>query len=424
MLSIDNISLVSEPSDCRTRLSVRSYSSWEDVEKFRLEWDRLLSASATVFSSIEWLSAWWRNYGTQKDLRILLFFAGDELVGAAPLYLDIRSVGFARKLKVLRFVGDGSDDSDNLDFLVRCGYEDPCAQAFLAWLRTSDWDLSILATLPENSAFHDALIRYLRSSRWPLLETDAPHLYILLPGTWQSYLECLSPEFRPLLSRYPRRLRCNHRVRIYRSPIEDLDANLSKLFSLHQQRWEQRASPGAFANPARRRFYREVAQLFARRGWLEFWLLDLDEITVAAQLCIRTDRTVHLLQEGFDPKFSNEKIGYALRAATLEDFIRAGVRCYDFLGGGDAYKLRFGAVKSRYRTIHFARPSTLGSVQLALDRFDHNSRQWAREHLPEPVVHALRRGLLKVNSLRDRVSPALAKLSNRYDAHAPSLGPK
>jgi CelD/BcsL family acetyltransferase involved in cellulose biosynthesis len=392
---------ISEPLALGARLSVRAYSSWEDLEQFRLEWDRLLSASAaTIFSSLEWLSAWWRNYGSAKELRILLFFARNDLVGAGSLYLDTRA-GFGRKLKVLRFVGEGSDDSDNLDFLVRPGYEDPCAQSFLSWLQTSDWDISILATLPENSVFYKSLVRQLFFSRWPLLETGSPHFYVSLPDSWESYLQSLSPEFRPLLSRYPRRLRSKHQVHIYRSPVEDLDGNLSKLFSLHQQRWQERALPGAFSNPARCRFYREIARLFADRDWLEFWLMDLDGTTVAAQFCVRSGPTVHLLQEGFDPKFSKDKIGYALRAATFEHFIGVGVKHYDFLGGGDTYKLRFGSLKSKYRTIHFARPSTPGSARLTLDRLDHNSRQWVRENLPGTVVQALRRGLLKVNRLRN-----------------------
>lgn len=389
-------------TDSRAPLRVRVCSSWDELELLRAEWDNLVTSSgSSIFSTFEWLSAWWHSYAATKELVVLLFLAGDdEVAGIAPLYWDTRNSFLGRTLRVLRFVGDGSGDSDNLDVLIRPGHEALCAESFMSWLRPCEWDMCVLATLPENSPFHQSLARCLRFARWPVLETLSPHFSVSLPGTWERYLQNLGSEFRPLLSRYPRRLRKKHQVQIYRSTSEDLGKTLPKLFSLHQQRWEAQGRTGAFRKPARRQFYQQVSRTFSQRGWLEFWLMDLDGSTVAAQFCFRLRDTVYLLQEGFDPKYANEKVGYALRAATLEHFIGARAREYDFLGGADPYKHRFGAAETSYRTIAFARPSTLGSLQLALDRFSSNSRQWTRANLPQPVVHFLRRVLRKVRNER------------------------
>lgn len=399
--SMNAIRMICQPPEAHPPLCVRVCSSWKDAEMFRAEWESLLTASgSSIFSTLEWLSAWWRSYGSAKQLLLLLFFASDEeLVGVAPLYLDTRRVAFGRNLKVLHLVGDGSEDSDNLDFLIRPGYERVCTERFLSWLQTCEWDLCVLATLQEHSPFRHSLVRSLRSSRWPLLETRAPHFFISLPNSWERYLRSLMPGFRPLLTRYPRRLQAKHQVRIYRSTTEDLEKNLLKLFLLHQRRWQERGFAGAFRNAARRQLYHEVARLFSRRGWLEFWLMDLDGTTVAAQFCLRFGDTIYLLQEGFDPNYAQEKVGYALRASTLEHLIGEGVQRYDFLGGADAYKLRFGVVESSYRTIEFARPSTLGSAYLARDRFGHHARQWAHANLPQPLLHLLRRALVTVKNL-------------------------
>jgi CelD/BcsL family acetyltransferase involved in cellulose biosynthesis len=392
---------ISAPFEAAEALHIRVCSSWADLEIFRAEWDSLLTASSSIFWTLEWLAAWWRSYGSGRELVTLLFFTLDnELVGAAPLYLDTGSAALGRKLTVLRLVGDGSGDSDDLDFPIRSGYEGVCADKFLSWLREYKWDLCVLATLDDNSRFRKCLLRSLGSSGWAILETRSPHLIISFPDSWECYLKRLAPEFRPLLGRYPRRLRAKHQVQIYRSTTEDLEKNLSKLFSLHKQRWNARGTSGAFNNPVRCQFYREMAHNFSSRGWLEFWLMDLDGTTVAAQFCFRFRDTVYLLQEGFDPGYANEKIGYALRAATLEHFIREGVQKYDFLAGADPYKLRFGAEESTYRTIEFAKPSTRGSAYVALHRFGHNARQRARTHLPQPLVQLLRRTLRKGNGAR------------------------
>jgi CelD/BcsL family acetyltransferase involved in cellulose biosynthesis len=368
--------------------------TWAELEVLRPEWDGILrnAVGSTVFSSLDWLSAWWKSYGSGRELVALLFFSADgELVGLAPLYCDARIV-LGRRLKVLRLAGDGSKDSENLDFVVRFGYEDACALRFLSWFRQRRaWDLCVLDTLPDASLFAKALLRYLRSSKWSILERRSTHLLVHLPDSWEGYLQRLSPEFRPLLTRYPRRLKATHKVDIYQcSKTADLRKNLSTLFSLHQKRWQKRGKNGAFGDPNRCRFYYEVARSFLEKGWLEFWLMDVDGATVAAQFCVRFAGTVYLLQEGFDPQYMHEKVGYALRAEMFQDLIRRGIQQYDFLAGRDPYKLRFGAEESSYLAIGFATPVSLGSTCLALKRFDLQARRWAHGNLPEPVIRLLR----------------------------------
>src|ERR1700756_2973750 len=121
-------------------LQVLSCSSWDDLEIFREPWIRLLTTveGTSIFSTSEWLGAWWHCYGDGRNLEALLFFSGNgEMVGLAPLYFDIRVV-VGRKLRIVRLVGDGSGDSDNLDFVVRPGFEDACAENFLSWLQQRD----------------------------------------------------------------------------------------------------------------------------------------------------------------------------------------------------------------------------------------------------------------------------------------------
>lgn len=378
---------------------IRVCSSWNDLEVFQTPWNHLLATcpGISIFSTPEWLASWWRAYGVGKELRALLFFAPDgELVGLAPLYIDWCTI-FGRKLRLLRLVGDGSGDSDNLDFVIRPGYEGVCIQRFLLWLERREWDLCTLATLPESSVFGGNLLRYLRSSGWPILERRCPHLSVLLPESWECYLRQLNPQFRPLLTRYPRRLKARHQVRVYRSTTADLEKDLSSLFSLHEMRWRERGQAGVFINADRRRFYQEVASSLLIREWLEFWLMDLDGTTVAAQFCLRFGQTVFLLQEGFDPQYAQEKVGYALRAEIFQDLIRRGIQRYDFLAGRDSYKVRFGAEESSYVTVEFARPATLGSACLALRRFDLRARRWAHENLPELAIRMLRRALYRAN---------------------------
>ncbi|HEY2114672.1 MAG TPA: GNAT family N-acetyltransferase, partial [Candidatus Angelobacter sp.] len=125
--------------------------------------------------------------------------------------------------------------------------------------------------------------------------------------------------------------------------------------------------------------------------WLEFRLLELDGEIVGAQFCFRYNDTVSLLQEGFHPKYAAEKIGYALRAHVLEEMIRSGAKRYDFLGGNDPYKAKFGAHQKNYLNLTFAGPSRIGRAYVATQKRRRQIKTWLKRKLPAGVLARLRR---------------------------------
>lgn len=377
-------------------LAVHVCRRWEELEGFRDSWDNLLAENreASIFITPEWLGSWWQAYGKHRDMLGLVFTDRNHRVaGIAPLFREHKSF-FTFRLKTLRMVGAGSGDSDALDFIVRPGAAAMVAEAFLGWLERerTTWDLCSLETLPPDSEIGRHLLPALNRAEWHNFTTNSPHSFVHLPPTWEAYVQSLAPEFRPLLTRYPKRLQSHHRVRIFRCERwQDLAPSLEALFRLHQMRWTRRGEPGAFSSPERHEFYFQMAEAFLCRGWLEFWLLTLENETVAAQFCFRYGDTVYLLQEGFNPKYAAEKIGYALRAHVLKEIIQAGARRYDFLGGDDPYKLKFGARPESYLDLHFAGPGLLGRACLIERRQTRQAKRWLKSHLPAPVLAALQR---------------------------------
>ncbi len=376
-------------------LVVIQFNSWAELERYRAVWDHLLaeSPSSSIFMTPEWLSSWWRAYGAGRQLCALAFVdAQRRTLAIAPLYLE-RSSRFGITTTTLRLVGAGSGDSDDLDFIVLPGCEARVAQAFAKWFQSQKHcHVCALETLPEGSLFAGNLVVLARQCKWKLTTEELPHSYVELPRKWSEYVEGLASDFRPLLTRYPRRLQSRFSVDISRlQNVEDLAIGLQTLFTLHQMRWTGRGEPGAFADAQRRDFYSRMASAFLQRGWLEFWSLKLENETVATQFCFRYRDTVSLLQEGFHPKYTAEKVGYALRAHALQEMISTGARRYDFLGGADAYKARFGATQGKYLNLYFAGPSWKGRLVLIARQRSRALKAWLKTHLPERVLALLQR---------------------------------
>ncbi len=379
--------------DKKTRLSMRVCSQWHELEQLVPEWNSLLQAShaVSIFQTPEWLSTWWQAFAASRQLRAIVFLdESANTVGVLPLYMETRRF-FGVDLTTLRLVGAGSGDSDALDFITAPGFEQHCAQAFFDWLaQDKNWDVCSLELLQQQSQSAAWLSRIAQAAGWHVASEKAPNFIVDLPKTWDDYLQMLQPAFRPLLTRYPKRLASRYRVEMIRCQnAADLDAQLQTLFALHQMRWTGQGESGAFANADRRKFYGLMARALLNRGWLEFWSLMLNGETVAAQFCFRYRQSVYLLQEGFDPKYAAEKIGYALRAHVLQEIIRTGATCYDFLGGADSYKQKFGAREASYIDLHMAGPSWRGRAFLALRDQKIKMKHWLKTKLPPPLLSRL-----------------------------------
>jgi len=392
------------------RLRVTVCRTWPELLAHRADWERLLASSpaASIFNTPEWLGAWWEAFGSGHRLACLLFFdAAGELVGLAPLYRDEIEGPRGLRLSRLRFVGDGSNDSDNLDFVWLPGREAACLAAFVSWLEEQlPADLCELNTLADGSETEKWLRRELKARAWAHEVTTRPRLVIALPESWEAYLAGLSRDERWRITSHGRRLPAKYRLTVRRCRDDgELARDLDALFRLHQKRWEQRGNPGTFASPERRQFYRDVAQRFLGRGWLELWLLEVDGQASAAQFCFRYRDTVHLLQEGFDPDYAKDRLGAFLRAEVLRAVVSEGARRYDFLAGSDPSKLRWGPQAGHYVDLHFARPLSRGGLYLGVRRRGRAAREWLRGHLP-PSAFAMARGTYRALAPRTRAEQA------------------
>jgi CelD/BcsL family acetyltransferase involved in cellulose biosynthesis len=368
-------------------------SSLESAELLRPRWDALVEQypHSTPFCTWEWLAPWWRAYAANDRLRLLVMGDGSGTpVGLAPLALSSRAMG-GIPLRSLRMMGDGSHDSDNLDLPVRSGSEAEFTRALLDWMEqhAREWDVVQLYKLPEQSPVAARLVEELERRGWRSRVRQEGHCVIDLPATWEAYLKMLSSKERGKVGIRARRLERKYQVRLRRITHEaELPRALGALFELHTRHWAERGLPGAFRWPSRRSFYRGLAPLLLARRRLELWVLELNERIVAAQFSLRYGDTVYALQEGYDPDYAADSVGYVLRAGMLKELIGQGTRRYDFLGVVTESKLRWSAGVQNYLNIEFARPRTVGALALSLKGPAMAAKEWLCANLPDTARHA------------------------------------
>lgn len=384
------------------RLEYRIYRSLDELEAIRRGWEELLERYplATTFSTPDWLISWWRAFGQSQELLVAGFFdSSTPLVGLAAFSISRVRVGKSIPLRRLRLMGDGSQDSDNLDLPVLPGCEEALAESILTFLRDNRgcWDFAEMRTMPEQSPAANALRQKLKEENWVAVDQSTPASAISLPATWEEYLRLLSAKERGKVGLRARRLEKKYEVRIRRCGEEaEIDPLLQALYELHRKHWRLKGSGGTLHMPARQQFYRELAHSLLKRRRLELWVLELQGKVVAAQFGFRHGSTAFSLQEGFDPDYAADSVGYVLRSQVIKQLIGEGVRRYDFLGGLDESKRRWGAESQEYLDLEFARPMTLGAAYLRTRIFAGEGKSWLRRSLPVPawkVLHKINVGL-------------------------------
>ncbi len=378
-------------------LQVRCFNDLAALGSLRGAWEELLARvpTASVFSTWEWLAPWWRAYGSGRELVVLAFYdPAGTLVGLAPLSRVERRVAPAVRLRVLEFMGDGSEDSDNLDILAVPGCEPRVVRALLNYFRENDsgWDVIQLNLFPSYSPAAAELKKQFQALQWTVFPHTHPWCVLHLPETWDAYLQQISRKERDKIRYYERRLNRLCQARFYKcSTVSELPACLQALFDLHQMRWILRGEPGSFAWKARRDFYLDLSRTLLERGQLEFYLLDINSKPAAAQYGFRYRDTVYLLQQGFDVQYAQLSVQDVLHAHVFQQLIPAGVRRYDFLGGVSLRKKRWGSQVGNYVHLHSARPFSRGSLYLQTVRNAGLGKQWLRSHLPAPAWAMLKR---------------------------------
>lgn len=368
-------------------LKVRVVDTLDELSKLRPAWEELLShyPPASIFSTWEWLAPWWRAFGEGQRLHVLAFEdPSSRLIGLAPLSISVRH-SFGKTWKILRLMGDGSGDSDNLDFPVIPGYEDEMARSLIAHLETESdfWDFGEFNTLPADSPIGMRLLGRFAALQYVWTSGQTPCAFVLLPNDWEDYLKQLPSRIRTQYRSLARKFQGQEHLRLYRCSEESqLDACLEALFDLHGKRWRERGESGSFAVERRRQFYRDLSTGLLDRDWLEFWLLDLDGKAIAADYGFRYRNTVYNLQAGFDPSHADERPGFWLKSNMLKALMGSAVRRYDFLGGYSDAKARWNATLSNYIYIHFARAWTIAGFGLRFRKRSVGAKNWLRPRLP------------------------------------------
>lgn len=348
--------------------SVRTITTEAEFAALATAWNALATAAVDrcTFITHDWLYSWWTAYRPAARLRIVLIERDRELVGIAPMMVK-REGGVERILRRLRFIGDGTSETDHMSFVVHADCRRDVMAQILGAIDTLDWDVAYFSQMPEQSSNTLQLLEHACRSGWIVDRLLVPCPRRTLPGLYEDLLKSLPSRLRTSIRSSRRDLEALHLVEFGRvQRREEIPDALEALYRNHASRWQSKGRAGVFVSENKRDFYRKLSARLFDAATLRLFFLKLDGVVVAQQYCFEFEGTVMLLQEGFDAGYAGNNVGNVLRAMVFEALIAEGATAYDFLAGASRHKLAWSDSIPNDIQLRAIRPTLAGRIVHAL----------------------------------------------------------
>lgn len=329
---------------------IDSLDRWKESAK---NWNDLLSQSRanTVFLTWEWLYSWAETYlNPNRELFILFVYKGRALVGVAPFCIHKFNI-FSLTIRQLEFLASRESGADYLDVFIESGKEQQVAESIFHFLfvdARKRWDRMQFNDIQSNSLF---LLHFLnevdKKGKYISLNIGAYCPITILPRTTEKVLALLGSRRRSEVKTAWKTIYQTGHVEHGIVVAGQCGATeiLKTLFLLHRNRWPEMDD----------RFYGFLEKFILRvepNKWVQISFIKVRDRLIAAQMHFVYAETFSYYLWGIDLDYNRDlHLGNLIISSSMERAIEANACFYDFLKGGEQYKLAWANHGRRALTV-------------------------------------------------------------------------
>ena len=240
----------------------------------------------------------------------------------------------------------GEEIADYLDVIAPAEQMESVRQAVFNWLTGPDaplWQRAQLSNTPDWTETLEHWQALAAGKGWlaEITELDVCPI-VPLPSSFEEYLNQIDGKQRREIRRKRRRAEGGEDTVAWYivSPEMDLDAETDTFLQLMAASHPVKAG---FLTPEMSAAFRDIFANMHAAGWLQLAFLTVGESPVAAYINFEFANRIWVYNSGWDPdKTVGISAGWVLLTYLIEDAIKRGITQFDFLQGGEDYKLRFG----------------------------------------------------------------------------------
>jgi CelD/BcsL family acetyltransferase involved in cellulose biosynthesis len=328
----------------------------EELSQYRLAWNSLLpeTPGASFFHTIDWLETYWRHFGHDQKLRVLVVRASGSPVGIVPLCVRKEKYRLGT-LRVLTY----PLDNWGTWFGPISPYPAMTMLAAMQYIRRAkrDWDMLELRWTGPETTDRGRSARAMRAANLLTEKREYQVTSIIdLPKNWDEFVAGKSSTLRRQFRRTLRQIyeeRGGEFVRHRPAPAREGDGDprwdlYEMCEAAAQASWQGSVTSGNTITHERVRDYcRDAHEAASRLGMVDLNILKLDDRPAAFLYNYHYQGRITALRTGFDPSAGHDGVGSALVLKSIEDSIARGDELIDFGPGEREHKRR---LRSRTET--------------------------------------------------------------------------
>ena len=278
--------------------------NFEELAKHSEAWDDLfLKSNLSFFSSYPWINAYITHLIEDHESWICLFaYLDGELIGVLPLVIR-RSYRMLGRSIILFRTPFSPMHTSTIDCLMPPDNH-IALEIFYDFLSKipSTWPIISFKELLENSP---ALTFLNKHKGYSIVISGARQNYIQLSGTYEEYQAGISSNLRRLIKRNTKKLKELDKVKfVMRESQRSTNENMNRFMDAEHSGWKKEVRGSVKSYPKHAATLSMAAEDLAKRGWMEWNFIEIDNCTTAAHYAIRVNRIVYVMKIAFVDEYN------------------------------------------------------------------------------------------------------------------------
>lgn len=333
-------------------IKITQINKFDDILYLKEDWNRLLEKSETkvIFLTFEWISNWWRTFGSDKKLLVLLIKSEERLIGIAPLVIST-SKTFGIQINIIEFIG--TPLSDYSDFIISEKKQEVLNEIFSYLLEIPNWDLINLREIPEMSSTLSISKKIMYNFPLSFNMTFSTYCPTIILQDESKSEHIANKKLRKDIMRHINFFEKNGELSfLHFTDTTHIETLLNIFFEQHIERWKVTSTPSKFNKKRFRSFYRELAFSLSKTGWFGFSVLKFNDIPIAFHYGFSYDNRYSYYTPSYDLKYSNRSPGKILLKFLIEFASDNNFKEVDLARGAEKYKFWWSTKTRKNFHIH------------------------------------------------------------------------
>lgn len=315
-------------------MPITCIDNFNQLDKLQQNWNEVYSDDlhATIFVSWAWIRGWFEVLDNRRWL-VLAWRPHNEAKYAAFLPLNITTIG------KIRLAMGGNDKGAYAGFVCVKEHQDEALEAFGGFIQKElQWEEFQLQKVLDCRLENFLNSFSLKNHTIQVSEQDICP-YINLPGTWDEYEQTyLSYKFRKNLRKNRRKIEGLDGFHISDVTQDNIDQQMDTFRLLYEMRWEEQSDEAW-------EWFRSTGHYCLDNNLLYLTIIWDGKVPVAGRQAYldRDHRVWCANMSGWNPDYRKFSPSHVLLAHTIKCSIENGYKIFDFLGGTEAHKYKYGA---------------------------------------------------------------------------------